>query len=314
MQLPLYLQEKVSKLYTELKHGELEKTQKSLTNKYKNETGAGKSLIESRKDSLIYAISRMPATYSVIYTLLSQLKEQGFVEGVKSVLDVGSGTGAGYFAIKEFDDKMSISLVERDSNMIDICKTLAGDDVRLENKDVVCDEIEQKADLVMTSYVLSEMKEQDRLNSTSKMLEMANKYLLIIDTGTPRTYKNMMTLKRFVLGKGYHVIAPCQSKKCGLKNDYCQFYARVERSALMKQAKSGELSYEDEKYFYMLISKKDVKNGGERVLRRPIIKPNLIELSLCSSDGVIKKNFTKKNKDLFKQVKKAKINDLVNKG
>ena len=101
MQLPLKCQEKVNKLYSQLRQGELSKVQKDLTYKYKNETGESKSLINSKADSLLYAISRMPATYAVIYTLLSQLLDQGLIFGIESVFDVGSGTGAGYFAIKE---------------------------------------------------------------------------------------------------------------------------------------------------------------------------------------------------------------------
>lgn len=314
MQLPLYLQEKVNKLYAELKSGELEKTQKNLTSRYKNETGESKSLISSKQDGLLYAISRMPATYAVIYTLISQLAEQGVISEIDSVLDVGAGTGAGYFAVKELDERVAVKLVEREEFMIDVCKTLAGEDVEILKSDIIRDELNENADLVMTSYVLSEMKEQDRLNSVLKLLNLANKYLLIIDTGTPRVYENMMTVKIFVEDKGFSVVAPCMSKKCGLKNDYCQFYARVERSALMKQAKSGELSYEDEKYFYLLISKESNKIEGSRVLRRPGIKPNMIEHTLCSVDGVSKKTFTKKNKELFKVAKKAKINDLIIEG
>ncbi len=311
MQLPLSLQEKVNALYSELKRGELSKVQKDLTYKYKNETGESKSLIDSKADSLLYAISRMPATYAVIYTLINQLIEQGFISNIESVFDVGSGTGAGYFAVKEFGEDIKITLAERDENMIKVFEHLKNDSVSVQKLDIVRDRLETKADLVMTSYVLSEMKEQDRLNSVLKLLESANKYLLIIDTGTPRTYENMMTVKRFVIEKGYKVIAPCQSDKCGLKNDYCQFYARVERSALMRQAKQGELSYEDEKYFYLLISKENVETCSKRVIRRPIIKPNNIELIHCSKDGVQKEIFTKKNKELFKQAKKSKINDLI---
>ena len=311
MQLPLFLQEKVNNLYRELKQGELSKVQKDLTYKYKNETGESKSLIDSKEDSVLYAISRMPATYAVIYTLLNQLIEQGLIENVESVFDVGSGTGAGYFAVKEFGEDLKISLFERDENMIKVFEKLTDNEVEVQKLDLIRDSFETKADLVMTSYVLSEMKEQDRLNSALKLLESANKYLLIIDTGTPRTYENMMTLKRFVQEKGYKIIAPCQSEKCGLKNDYCQFFARVERSALMRQAKQGELSYEDEKYFYLLISKENKEICAKRVIRRPIIKPNNIELMLCSSEGVKKENFTKKNKELFKQAKKSKINDLI---
>ena len=147
MQLPLYLQEKVNKLYAELKSGELEKTQKHLTSKYKNETGESKSLISSKQDGLLYAISRMPATYAVIYTLISQIAEQGFISEIDSVLDVGAGTGAGYFAVKELDERVDVKLVEREEFMIDVCKTLAGEDVEILKRDIIRDELNENADL-----------------------------------------------------------------------------------------------------------------------------------------------------------------------
>lgn len=316
MQLPLILQEKVNGLYQKLKGGELQKSQKNLTYKYKFETGESKSLIESETESILYAISRMPATYSVLYTLLMQLLNQGLIENIESVIDVGSGTGAGYFAVKEIDKDLKISLYEKDKNMINVCEELLEDELKVNQLDIIHETISEKADLVMTSYVLSEMKEEDRINTVFKLLDSANKYLLIVDTGTPRTYENMMTIKRKVKEKGFSIIAPCMSEKCGLKNDYCQFFARVERSALLRQAKAGELSYEDEKYFYLLISKEDSKKltDKKRIIRRPVIKPNNIELVLCSKDGVLKSNYTKKNKELYKKVKKLKINDLINEG
>lgn len=311
MQLPLFLQEKVKELHKEIQGSKITDLQQNLTFKYKNQSGESKSLIENKSESLLYAISRMPATYAVVYTVLSQLAEQNLISDIETVLDVGSGTGAGYFAVKELDDSVNVSLLEIDENMIESFRKLTDGEVAVKRFDLISDKIEETFDLVMTSYVLSEMKEQDRLNSVFKMLDATNKYLLIIDTGTPRVYENMMTIKREVIKKGYYIAAPCMTDKCALKNDYCQFFARVERSSLMKQAKSGELSYEDEKYFYLLIVKDEVQKDGERVIRRPVIKPNNIELLLCSKDGVLKKNFTKSNKEMFKKAKKSKINDII---
>ncbi len=311
MVLPQNLQEKINALYLNLNKKTLTETQRQLTDKYKTQTGQSKSLVQNKNDGLLYAISRMPATYSVVYTLVSALAKQGAIENVESVLDMGSGTGAGYFALKELDESLNITLVEREKNMIDVFKTLSENKVDVEWQDCLKYKSDKKFDLVLTSYVLSEMTEHDRLLAVDKMLEITNGSLLIIDTGTPRTYENMMTVKRHVEQIGYHIIAPCMSKKCGLKNDYCQFYARVERSSLHKLAKAGELSYEDEKYFYLLISKTDKKLQGQRVIRRPLIKENNVELVLCSENGIEKKAFTKKNKEDFKKAKKSKINDIL---
>ena len=129
-----------------------------------------------------------------------------------------------------------------------------------------------------------------------------------------KVLNNFMKLKKLAHELSYQVTAPCMSQKCGLKNDYCQFYARVERSSLMKLAKNAELSYEDEKYFYLLIDKQ--KNNGQvldeqRVIYRPKITGNFVELKLCASDGVLIKNVTKKDKDLYKKARKININEIL---
>lgn len=310
MILPQWLQEKVNGLYLSLNKQTLVETREKLTNKYKQETGQNKALVENKTDSSLYAISRMPATYSVIYSLVETLAKQGLIENVETVLDVGSGTGAGYFALKELDEDLDITLVERDRNMIEIFKTLTENKVDVEKADASSFVFEDKADLVLTSYVLSEMTEQVRNQTFDNLAKSSNKYVLVIDTGTPNTYNEMMKLKDYATKKGLRVVAPCMAIKCPLKDDYCQFYARVERSSLHKLAKGGTLPYEDEKYFYLLFAKDEVNVEGERVIRRPMIKENNISLVLCTKEGVKNKACTKKDKDEFKRAKKIKINEL----
>ena len=310
MILPVDLQEKINSLYASINKQVLTDSRKGLTSRYKETRESGRSLIDSKTDGLVYAISRMPATYSVVYTLLNNLIEQGIIDGIESVFDVGSGTGAGYFATKEIFPDAEISLFERDSNMIQTFKKL-DEDKDVVRFDFIKDEFEEKADLVMTSYVLSEMNEEGRMSSVKKMINASNRYVLLIDTGTPRTYENFMKVKRMVPEYGWKVIAPCMTEKCGLKNDYCQFYARVERSSLQKMAKEASLSYEDEKYFYLLLAKDDVKLKQSRVIRRPIIKTNVTELKVCDSSGVREVLVTKKNKETYKKSKKTKITELI---
>lgn len=311
MQLPMNLQEKINSLYSRLPKKKLTETRAELTKKYKEQTGASKSLINSKEDSLVYSISRMPATFSVIFSLVENLLEQGYLSDVKSVADIGSGTGAGYFALKEIFEDAEFELFERDKFMIDTFKELAGENISVSKFDLIKDNFDSNADLIMLSYVLSELTESDRLLALKKILPNTNGKLLLIDTGTPEVYKEYMKIKDFVQELGYSVVAPCLSKKCTLINDYCQFYARVERSALHKQIKDATLSYEDEKYFYLLIQKDDVKTNKSRVLRRPRFAPNMIEHTLCTAEGVVKKVYTKKDKEQFKKAKKTDINGLL---
>lgn len=312
MILPVQIQQKVNELFVGLNKEKLISKREQLTLKYKTSQAVNKSVFGSREDSAVYAISRMPSTFAVIYTLINDLLKQDKIKNIGSVIDIGSGTGAGYFACKELFDNVSVSLFERDKNMIEIFdKFETGENVK--RFDFLKDSIDESADLVMSNYVFSELNEEGRKTALKKMLDCSNKYVLIVDTGTPRTYENFMKLKKMVSEMGYNVIAPCNSEKCGLKNDYCQFYARVERSSLLKLSKSAELSYEDEKYFYLLISK-DVELDNEdekRVIRRPQIKTNFVELKLCSKNGVFDEKFTKKDKVSYQRARKIKINELM---
>jgi len=311
MNLPKYLNEKVNLVFSELKKNQLKNTQKILTDKYKNHTGNSKDLIAGKDESILYAVSRMPATYSVNYTLILDLINQGLLSNVKSVIDVGSGTGTVFFALKEIFPEIEISLYEKNQNMIDVFEKLSDKSVSVNKIDLIKENVQVNAELVTASYVLSELTENDRQKVFNNLLSVSSNYVLIIDTGTPDTYKNMMKLKDIAKKQGYSVIAPCQLDKCPLSGDYCQFYARVERSAVLRQAKSAELSYEDEKYFYLLFSKNPKICNGKRIIRRPKIKENEVELMLCSSIGVETVKITKKNKDLFKKSKKSKINHLL---
>ncbi len=311
MILPSYLLEKINSLYSSLNKSKLTQIQRQLTEKYKTKSGRSESLISTKEDSMIYAISRMPATYSVVYSLINDLSNQGLLKDFSSVLDLGSGTGTVYFALKELKENLDITLVERDKNMIEIFKSLTENTIDVVKNDILKFETSNEFDFVVSSYVLSEMTETDRFLAVEKMLKKTSKYLLLVDTGTPEVYHEYMKIKEFVSKKGYKIIAPCMSEKCGLEGDYCQFYARVERSSLHKLAKNGTLSYEDEKYFYLLISKDESLVQSRRIIRRPVIKENNVELVLCSNNGVFKENFTKKNKEEFKKARKIKINHLI---
>ncbi len=316
MRISKELEEKIYSLYLSFKESSLADARENLTNKYKSNNSSGKSLIENRQESSLYAVTRMPATFVVLKTLVSDLIEQGHLQNILSAIDIGAGTGAGYFALSDCYDKIDIELVERDNNMLFVLNNLIPNS-KITKSDIVKDNINLKADLIMSSYVLNELAEEDRINVLKKMLEMSNKYVLLVDSGTPKTYESMMKLKEKIKEFRAKVVAPCMTDICPLKNDYCQFYARVERSSLLRQSKSAFLPYEDEKYFYLLIEKQTENESDKddaeniRVIRRPIIKPNAIEIVTCTYYGVVKQIVTKKDKEKFKHAKKIKINELL---
>lgn len=228
MILPSELNDKVNSLIREVGALKTKALREKLTEKYKSE--ADKSVIESKEESLVYALCRMPATYSVCHTLISDLAKQNFLVGISSAIDVGTGTGSAYFSLKSLLNLSNLTCYEKDENMSKIFSELSGE--RALKTDISREKLTASADLVMASYVFSELSFEGKVFALKSMFEASEKYVLIVDTGTPKTYSDFMELKSLAKDYGFKVTAPCMCSPCPLENDYCQFYARVERSSV----------------------------------------------------------------------------------
>ena len=78
-----------------------------------------------------------------------------------------------------------------------------------------------------------------------------------------------------------------------------------------KLLKSADLPYEDEKFSYIAISKEKYDNSGIRILRHPMIEKGKITLKVCHNGEIEDMIVTKKDKELFKMVKKKKCGDMI---
>ena len=94
-------------------------------------------------------------------------------------------------------------------------------------------------------------------------------------------------------------------------DDWCHSIVRVERSKVHKFVKDADVPYEDEKFSYIAISREKINNSGARILRHPNISSGFIKVKLCNNGSIEEKTITKKEKDLFKKVKKLKCGDLI---
>ena len=110
-----------------------------------------------------------------------------------------------------------------------------------------------------------------------------------------------------------NIIAPCTCQtECSLPvDDWCHSIVRVERSKVHKFVKDADVPYEDEKFSYIAISREKINNSGARILRHPNISSGFIKVKLCNNGSIEEKTITKKEKDLFKKVKKLKCGDLI---
>ena len=296
-------------------HSKIIEESKSISKKYRENDGKGKKLVTKKTEALAYAISRMPATYCAVNSVLSQCLKK-YKQNINTVLDVGAGTGAATWAINNFIDAEKITCLEREDEMRKIGSQLMNKhikNVQWESFDLTQNEIQQKADLVITSYVINELTEADRQKAIIKMWNATNGMLVIIEPGTPEGFSHILKAREILLEQGANIVAPCtHNNRCPIdKDDWCSFYVRVARNKLQRQAKNGELGFEDEKFSYIAFLRTPIEYENAVILRHPQIKSGYVKVKLCNENGIEEKIYSKKEKEIYKKIRKMNAGDMI---
>lgn len=318
MDLPNDLKYSIEQLAVGVPHGKLLETSADISSKYKNESGQGKRLVKEKAETIVYAIVRMPATYGAVSSAIKYLLEMVDSANIKTVLDVGSGTGTAVWAAYECIPGIeTVTCLEREPEMIEIAKTLMQsmplkDKVTWLQGDMSTFDFSGQYDLVIASYSLNELAEADRMKLIEKLWSCTNQYLLIVEPGTPTAFEHMKIIRECLIRQGASVVAPCpHNAECPLPaGDWCHFTSRVSRTKLHKLLKGGEAPFEDEKYSYLVFSRAQSGKKKSRILRHPVIDSGRITLQLCTQSSSIEtRAITKKDKALFKTARKSKCGD-----
>lgn len=317
MKLPIELIEAIEAEMDEVKTDKLLAGRKALTDRYKAGL-AKKQFMNTHEERLAYIASRMPATYRAVYEALKQAGHS-LPFTLQSHLDLGSGPGSALWASSElFPSLNHLSALEKDQELSALGKKLAQNSTHPALKEALwkpCD-LESppplpEHDLVTLSYVIGELTQDSLPKLIENSFHAAKKMLLIIEPGTPQGFQRILKARTQLLSLGAHIAAPCpHTRACPMQgDDWCHFAARVERSALHRKLKEGELSYEDEKFSYIAVTKQPVPHPDARVLRVPVKRPGHISLTLCTSHGLQLKTLSKKDKELYKAAKDLRIGD-----
>ena len=308
MELDQYYRNRIDSFLEGYKLNELKEVVASISSLYLEEKKM--SVINNELKAKIYAAFRMPATYKAVSEVLEEVFSR-YNPIIKSSLDLGAGLGAASLALSHLKEDISYHLYEKESAMRELGKEILEDDKYIyQSFDIVSDEIKDKYDIVMSSYVLNEINSDKRIEVISKMYEASNDLVVVVEPGTPSGYQIIKEVRDTLLGKGMHIVAPCpHEENCPMKdNDWCHFSTRVQRSKLHKDIKGGEAPFEDEKYSYIVLSKNEVNRCSSRILRHPIINKGMIKLTTCSKEGISNVEI-RKNHPNYKVIKKLKVGD-----
>ena len=316
MDVPEELKENINKLLEKNQINKILEDAQNVSDRYRKNEGIGKRLLTKESEAVSYAISRMPATYAAVSSVLEQILDS-YHESLTSIIDVGAGTGAAVWAINDRTESNDIKCLEREESMISIGKKLMKNtdlnDVKWDKFDILKDDIKENGDVVISSYMINELPKEERENAVKKMWNATNKLLVIIEPGTPAGFANILEIRNNILNLGGNIVAPCCCiGKCPIaKDDWCAFYTRIARSSIHRQTKNGTLGYEDEKFSYIAFSKVPVDNKGERILRHPQINSGYVKVKVCTSNGIEEKTYSKKDKEIYKKVRKMNAGQKI---
>ena len=281
----------------------------------------GKSFLNSKEDAKAYAAFRMPATFAAAYFAMKQIQECLPQWNPQTLLDTGAGPGTIMWAASSvWPTLQHMTLLEREESMIALGKKLAGysSPPPIQNavwrKMDITDLLQSSAnttkmntgdtdtyDIVTASYVLGELRESNRESYIKSLWEATRGILLLIEPGTPAGFARIRLAREQLMASDAAILAPCPCNiSCPMTGgNWCHFSQRVSRSRLHKQVKSAEAPYEDEKFSFVTASRLE----GYPIQGHPQVRKGHIILECCTSEGLITKTVTRKEKEKYRIAK-----------
>ena len=315
IELPQELQAAIEDIALDYDLSAIARASEELTRRYREEKKRVGQFMESPHHKIAYLLARLPATYAALSAILKEVARQ---RSPKSLLDVGAGPGTGMWAaLGVFPHIADIACIECDPFLIDTAKRLAAQAASSAMRTAHWIAHDSAGsfdwgthDLILFSYSLGEMARPSDV--LTKAWRQCNDCLVIAEPGTPTGFRTILAARQLLLKEGAHLLAPCpHAAPCPLpENDWCHFSQRTGRSWLHRHTKKASLPYEDEKYSYLVASKRPGAFYPARILRAPEKKTGHVHLCLCTEAGISQPTLSRRQKDLYRQARKSSWGDV----
>lgn len=281
----------------------------------------GENYIRSQEDAAAYAAFRLPATFAAVHSAIMQVKDRSPDWNPKTLLDVGAGPGTAMWAVSAiWPDLERITLLEREEFMIDLGKRLSAyssltsvQEAKWLKVDITGTWEVSPHDLVIASYVLNELPQDSRETFIHRLWKSTGDMLVIMEPGTPAGFSRIKQAREQLIATVAKTIAPCPHDRiCPMtEGDWCHFAQRVARSRLHRKVKAGELSYEDEKFSFVCMSRMSRPAVKGVVIRHPQIRKGHIYLEICTPEGLTSTMVTRKDKELFRKTRGLRWGSVI---
>lgn len=321
--LPPALQEALVSAVAHLTPRQLQAATTSLSTIYRETPTTAAPLITTAQQRAAYLAVRVPATYAAVCAVLAELsaRRPDFVP--LSLLDLGAGPGTVLWAASEFFPNLrQVTLLERDADFIKLGREL----LKASDATGICATAQWQqtdlrhapsfpaADLVTLSYALNELDEAQQRALVQRAWNAAQDVLVIVEPGTKAGYANILRARTALLAESAYLVAPCpHAFACPMieTNDWCHFAQRLPRTAQHRRAKSGALSYEDEKFSYLIAARQPSERVPARIVRHPFFGKGHVKLVLCTSAGTLATETVTARHSAYKEARKAAWGEMM---
>jgi ribosomal protein RSM22 (predicted rRNA methylase) len=294
----------------------------AISQAYRSGKGSAQT-IRSADDALAYALARLPATFAAAAAVFAALGRAAPDFSPRALLDVGAGPGtASWAAIRCFPALAGIRLVDDNEYLRPLALQLLAGSAAPVLREAAYQKgsarqllaTMEPAELVIASYFVGEVPDNALLSHADLLWSRTIDCLVIIEPGTPAGFGRIRTLRSHLIAQGGHVVCPCpHDRACPLVgDDWCHFSQRLNRSRDHRQVKGASLSFEDEKFSYVVLSRHRLAIvAGDRVLAAPRVSKAQITTKLCTPDGLVMDVASRRDRDTYKMRKDWRWGDAV---
>ena len=244
MTLPAELAQAIARELASIDSRELAAAARRLSERYAR--GEFAAALSEPADRAAYLAVRFPATYAASRKALGYARDRLPDARFASLLDLGAGAGAATWAAARTLPLEHVTCVERSAafaaigqRLTAVAESPALRDARWLTGDIGELEALPAHDVVVLSYVLGEIAEgqisDDQVGRVIRAAwQRAGALLVLIEPGTPDSFRRVHAVRALLLASGAHLVAPCpHAQACPMlaAADWCHFAARLERTA-----------------------------------------------------------------------------------
>ncbi len=322
MNLPADLRAAVDELVKHRSQKDLAERARKISERYRDHERSPSRfpLHLSSNDVLAYVATRMPATFAACAHVFSDVATIAPDFGPETLLDLGCGPGTALWAAgAQWPSLREALLIDSNSNFLTVGQQLekadggeiAGRWIHGTIGSAIGDE--PPADLVVAAYLLSELQESDLEKLLEKIWHRTRSTLVLIEPGSPRGHARLMDARAQLVDAGAHTIAPCpHDRACPLEqDDWCHFSVRLPRSKLHRTVKASDLSFEDEKFSYVVLSRVSVARDYRRVIKHTKVTKGHVELDVCQASGIAIERILRRDRGRYHAARKIRWGDII---